>query len=209
MWIQFFRPRATGRIEFSARLVLSSNSGYSKKRVSFFQSVRACWQALLSMLEGTVARTFALVDDADFDRVSAFKWSATKTKTNVYAVRKVRTVAGRTTSLLLHRHIMGVTHPRIDVDHRDHNGLNCRRHNLRLCVRGENNGNTRKTRGASRYKGVSRDRNRGLWRACITIHNRSKFLGRFHEERDAALAYDIAARAAFGEFALCNFPLQE
>jgi len=30
------RPRATGRMEFSARLVPSSNSGYSKKRVSFF-----------------------------------------------------------------------------------------------------------------------------------------------------------------------------
>jgi hypothetical protein len=49
---QFFRPRATGRMEFSARLVLSSNSGYSKKRVSFFHSVSAYWQALLSALEG-------------------------------------------------------------------------------------------------------------------------------------------------------------
>src|SRR5271165_4924313 len=49
---QFFRPRTTGRMEFSARLVLSSNSGYSKKRVSFFQSVSAYWQALLSALEG-------------------------------------------------------------------------------------------------------------------------------------------------------------
>jgi hypothetical protein len=104
---------------------------------------------------------------------------------------------------------MGVTHPRIDVDHEDHNGLNCQRHNLRVCVRGENNGNTRKTCGTSQYKGVSRDASRGLWRACITIRNRSKFLGRFHDERDAALAYDVAARAAFGEFALCNFPLQE
>ena len=52
MCIQFFRPSATGRMEFSARLVLSSNSGYSKKRVSFFQSVSAYWQALLSALEG-------------------------------------------------------------------------------------------------------------------------------------------------------------
>ena len=52
MWIQFFRPSATGRIEFSARLLLSSSSGYSKKRVSFFQSVSAYWQALLSALEG-------------------------------------------------------------------------------------------------------------------------------------------------------------
>ena len=37
MWIQFFRPRATGRMEFSARLVLSSSSGYSRNRVSFIR----------------------------------------------------------------------------------------------------------------------------------------------------------------------------
>jgi hypothetical protein len=52
MCIQFFRPRATGRIEFSARLLLNSSSGYSRNRVSFFQSVSAYWHALLSALEG-------------------------------------------------------------------------------------------------------------------------------------------------------------
>jgi hypothetical protein len=150
----------------------------------------------------------ALVDDADYDEVAAFTWSASKTKTNVYAVRKVRTLAGRTTSQLLHRMIMGVTHPKVDVDHEDHNGLNCQRSNLRLCVRGENNGNTRKTRGTSQFKGVSWDSTRGAWRTFITVHDTSKFLGRFHDEREAALAYDRAARAAFGEFANCNFPLQ-
>lgn len=149
----------------------------------------------------------ALVDDDDYDRVSAFKWTASKTKTTVYAVRKVRTLAGRTTSQLLHRFILDVTHPRIDVDHEDHNGLNNQRNNLRLCVRGENDGHRRKSRGTSQYKGVSWDSGRGLWRAFITIHNTTRFLGRFHDERDAALAYDVAARAAFGEFALCNLPL--
>ena len=49
---QFFRPRAIGRMEFSAKLVLSSSSGYSKKRESFFHSASAYWQALLSVLEG-------------------------------------------------------------------------------------------------------------------------------------------------------------
>ena len=148
----------------------------------------------------------ALVDDSDYERVSAFKWSATKTKTTVYGVRKVRTAAGRTTSQVLHRFIMDVTHPKIDVDHQDHDGLNCQRSNLR--VRGENNGNSRKSRGASQFKGVSWDSGRGLWRAHITIRRTLKFLGRFHDERDAAIAYDSAARAAFGEFANCNFHLR-
>ena len=97
----------------------------------------------------------ALVDDADYDRVAAHKWSASKTKTNVYGIRKVQTREARTTSQLLHRFIMGVTDPEIDVDHEDHNGLNCQRSNLRKCVRGENDGNRRKARGASQFKGVS------------------------------------------------------
>src|ERR1039458_8982148 len=52
MCIQFLRPRATGRIEFSAKLLLNSSSGYSRKQVSLFQSASAYWQALLSALEG-------------------------------------------------------------------------------------------------------------------------------------------------------------
>jgi hypothetical protein len=148
----------------------------------------------------------ALVDDADYERVSQFKWSATKTKTNVYGIRKVRLPNGRTTSQMLHRFIMGVTHPRVDVDHKDHNGLNNQRQNLRLCVRGENNGNSRKTRGSSRYKGVSWDSGRKLWRADIRVHDKPIYLGRFSEECDAALAYDAAARANFGVMAHCNFP---
>ncbi|MGO8812485.1 MAG: hypothetical protein ACLQJF_23750 [Candidatus Sulfotelmatobacter sp.] len=158
----------------------------------------------ISLTQGFVA----IVDDADYGRVSAHKWCATRAKTNVYGIRKLRTPAGRTTSQLLHRFIMGVTDPEIHVDHEDHNGLNCQRYNLRKCVRGENDGNRRKTRGASQYKGVSWDSSRGLWRAFITVHNTSKFLGRFHDERDAAIAYDGAARTAFGEFANCNFPLR-
>jgi len=124
----------------------------------------------------------------------------------VYGVRKVKTPSGRTTSQLLHRFILGVTHSRVNIDHLDHHGLNNQRDNLRVCVRGENNGNQRKTRGTSKYKGVSWDSARRMWRAHITIHNKSRFLGRFDDERDAALAYDASARASFGEFALVNFP---
>jgi transposase len=67
MCIQFFRPRATGHIEFSARLLLSSSSGYSK-RVSFFHSASAYWQALLSALEGKAADCAASIKHAPAHR---------------------------------------------------------------------------------------------------------------------------------------------
>jgi hypothetical protein len=143
----------------------------------------------------------AVVSDEDYERVSAHKWCATETKSNVYGIRKVHTSEGRTTSQLLHRFIMGVTDPEIEVDHEDHFGLNCQRHNLRVATRTQNNGNMRKTHGTSQYKGVSWDSGRKLWRAWLGKH-----LGRFTDEIDAALAYDSAARETFGEFALCNFP---
>lgn len=150
----------------------------------------------------------ALIDDTDYERVSQFKWSATKTKSNVYAIRKVQKPGGGTTSQLLHRFILGVTDRKIDVDHKDHNGLNCQRHNLRKCVRGENDGNRRKTRGASKFKGVSWDSSRARWRACIRIE-KTVHLGYFADEVQAALAYDDAARSRFGVMANCNFPLPE
>src|SRR5687767_12132502 len=34
-WIQFLRPSTSGRMEFSARLLLSSIWGYSRKRINF------------------------------------------------------------------------------------------------------------------------------------------------------------------------------
>jgi hypothetical protein len=59
MYIQFFLPSATGRIEFSAKLLLSSSSGYSRNRESFFQSVSGYWQALLSALEGNATDCYS------------------------------------------------------------------------------------------------------------------------------------------------------
>ena len=52
-WIQFFRPSATGRIEFSARLLLSSSSGCSRKRVSRGHRVSVYFAALPSALAGS------------------------------------------------------------------------------------------------------------------------------------------------------------
>ena len=158
----------------------------------------------IPLTQGFVAQ----IDDADYERVAQFKWSATRTKSNVYAIRKVRKPTGGTTSQLLHRYILGVTDRKIDVDHKDHNGLNCQRNNLRKCVRGENDGNRRKTRGASKFKGVSWDSSRSRWRACIRIE-KTVHLGYFKDEVQAALAYDTAARIRFGVMANCNFPLQE
>lgn len=151
----------------------------------------------------------AVVDDADADEVSRFTWSAfwcAKAK-RYYASRR----EGERT-ILLHRHLLGVTDPAVQVDHRNHDGLDNSRSNLRLCTNRQNQQNQRKRSGtSSRFKGVFRFRS-GKWAAQISSgalrsdgSRKRVHLGYFLDEEDAARAYDAAARREFGEFARLNF----
>src|SRR5437660_1239073 len=123
----------------------------------------------------------ALVDDADYDRVSAYKWHVKRNRNNgMYAATTLPRVKGESRKKLwMHRFIKGVTDPKVKVDHEDHNGLNNQRENLRKCVSGENQGNQRKLRGSSQFKGVSWNRNAGKWEAGIGIHGKRVYLGQF------------------------------
>lgn len=58
--------------------------------------------------------------------------------------------------------------------------------------------NSRKKDGTSQFKGVHWDR--GRWKAVITVDRKSIYIGRFINEKDAALAYKMAADKYFGEF---------
>lgn len=95
------------------------------------------------------------------------------------------------------------------VDHINGDVLDNRRSNLRVCTLQENNWNRkRRSGGASRFKGVSRDRNtKSRWMSMISNPKGGNiYLGSFVSEEDAARAYDVAARARYGEFAAFNFP---
>jgi hypothetical protein len=152
----------------------------------------------------------ALVDDADFARVSAHKWCANvdRKRGKVYAYRKTRGPHNKRKSIYLHRDLLGVSDPKVKVDHDDGNGLNNQRGNIRVCSKGQNNMNQKKRSDgvSSRYKGVCWHKRDKKFYAAIKIDGKSKFLGTFESERDAAKSYDAAAREHFGDFAVCNFP---
>jgi hypothetical protein len=152
----------------------------------------------------------AQIDDEDYGRVIEFKWHAqvehrrSKKITNVYAVRGLKLPSGKYTTQKMHRFILGLTDPKVQVDHfPDPNGLNNRRTNLRIT----NHQGNQRTRGldttnTSGYKGLYWDKRRQKWRVRIV----RKDLGYFSDPKEAALAYDVAAREHFGEFAYLNFP---
>lgn len=108
---------------------------------------------------------------------------------------------------MLHRAIMGISDPKILVDHKDRNKLNNLSSNLRPANKSTNAMNRGKPKSnTSGYKGVSWNREKGLWDADIQLDNKQKFLGRYDTPEEAALAYDYHARRMFGEFAVLNFP---
>jgi hypothetical protein len=108
---------------------------------------------------------------------------------------------------LLHRRLLKSTRKQL-VDHRNHNGLDNRRCNIRPSTYSLNAANARPPRqGASRFKGVTFDRSRNLWLARLYQgKKRTLFRQRFASEVEAARAYDFAALEHFGEHTLLNLP---
>ncbi len=107
-------------------------------------------------------------------------------------------------TIYMHRQIMHAPKG-FDVDHRDHNTLDNRRSNLRVCTRSQNLQNKRPQGGVSEYKGVRWHTQIRRWHARIKLNGKRTSLGCFTDEVKAAKAYDKAAREMFGEFACTNF----
>ena len=146
----------------------------------------------------------ALVDEVDFKQINQYKWYALKYNSGKYrAVRTIIDGKGRR-MIYMHREIMDCP-KNMQVDHENHNGLDNRRHNLRICTHSENNWNQLKTRGLSQYKGVSWHKTGKKWRAYIALDSKYIHLGFFNDEASAAFAYDKKAKELFGRFASLNF----
>lgn len=148
----------------------------------------------------------ALVDDEDYEALARRKWCAARIQGIWYAVAR-RADGGEEHRLLyMHREIMGAD-PGKKIDHRDGDGLNNRRCNLRYCTDAENARNQRRRSRASRclsqYKGV-RWVGPDKWTASIVVNYKYSYLGVFGSEADAARAYNAAAIQHFGEFACLN-----
>jgi hypothetical protein len=152
-----------------------------------------------------VGNYFALIDQLDYDRVSQYSWSPKKDKNTIYAQTGIRCDLGKGWKTIgLHRFILKAGKD-LKVDHRDGNGLNCLRENLRVCSQLDNTANRVLPKSnKSGFKGVYWNKKTQSWRASICRNYKLKHLGLFKNAIHAALAYDAAAVELFGEFAKTN-----
>jgi hypothetical protein len=143
----------------------------------------------------------ALVDDADYELVSQYRWHVWEQQRNgrshgPYAQAQL---PGR---VLVRMHRLLTGWPL--TDHADRNGLNNQRSNLRPATSSESMANRPLfSNNQSGFKGVYRigsDR----WRAQIRVDRKLRHLGYFRTAEEAARAYDEAANKAFGVYASPN-----
>lgn len=152
------------------------------------------------LISKTYGQKIVFVDDKDYDYLSQFNWSLLKDENTFYASRR----CGKK-RLKMHREILGISDSDIKIDHRDLNGLNNQRGNLRIATNSQNNRNRRPYKNSSsKYLGVTWRKDSTAWEASIKSDGKNKYLGHFKTEEDAALAYNKAAKEVHGEFANLN-----
>ena len=148
------------------------------------------------------------MDPEDYERLNKHKWHAVNGKHTYYAERVTRVGKKRNRMIIkMHREIIRVGDGKF-CDHINHNGLDNRKTNLRPATQTENNRNRRKLKinnFRSKYKGVTWNQKEKGWAVRIMTNRKSRYVGCYKDEIEAAKAYDRAAKKYHGEFAVLNF----
>lgn len=149
---------------------------------------------------------FAKLEPADYEWAVRYRWSILRGKRTLYAWRSTRRDGSRT-RVLMHRELLGLPAGQDpEVDHRNGNGLDNRRSNLRTVVSSQNNQNRQgaKRGTPSGVRGVSREARRGKWRAQAELTGRQYHLGYFDTigEAEAVVVAWRRAHMPFSEMDL-------
>ena len=144
----------------------------------------------------------AIVDDDLYDYLNQWKWHCTSQGSAMRSEMR----NGIQHGILMHRVIMNAEEGE-EVDHINHNTLDNRRENLRICSKQENKQNRRKLnekQASSIFKGVSINPQNYYYEVSISVNGKKKFIGYFISEIAAANAYNFYAKKYYKDFACLN-----
>jgi hypothetical protein len=142
---------------------------------------------------------FAIVDAANYEWLSQWRWCAAKHANRKYYAKRYTTRG----TVFMHREIMK-TPPGKVVDHINGQSLDNREANMRNCLPHQNAYNKPPRGKKSKFKGVYPCGDK--WEARIKHQGQQFNLGVFPTELEAALARDAKARELEGEYAYLNVP---
>ena len=138
-------------------------------------------------------------DLEDYDKIKDYCWH--EDIDGYICANEFKNEKSKNATTKLHRIVMGVTNPKVKIDHIYHNLYDNRKSQLRLATSQENNRNQQLSiLNTSGKTGVSKIKNKNKWRAYITINNKQINLGRFNSFEDAVEARLKAEEKYFGEF---------
>ena len=131
----------------------------------------------------------AIIDLDDVDEIKKYKW----------CLNNIGYVINREFGLL-HRLIMNPDTDMV-VDHINHNKLDNRKSNLRICTKQQNNMNKKVRKdNTSGIKGIWWNKSRNKWTAEIMVNSKKHHLGDFSTKEEAAKARMNAEIEYFGEY---------
>lgn len=145
-----------------------------------------------------------ILDEEGLKLWDSHNWSIGLAKNTTNKIFYVLRKDAKGKTIRFHREILNICLPNIYVDHINGNGLDNRRINLRQATPAENSRNARKNKKKNnQYKGISQ-RPSGKYRTRIRVDTKLITLGEFDSKHAAAIAYNIAAKKYFGQFANLN-----
>lgn len=144
------------------------------------------------------------VDREDYDWLVKYRWRIEVKKSGLkYACASING-----NRIYMHRLIMGVQNisfKTVEVDHRDGNGINNTRKNLRKCTRKENMLNTKSRKGSSsKYKHVIYNKYTGKYDVQFVFNGELMGGGSFRSEEVAGLVANVLMEYYHKEFARLN-----
>lgn len=167
---------------------------------------------IIKVISKTYGEMTVTLDEEGLRLYDSRSWNICKNRNNYYLTCNLKKYERGTK--FFHRQLLKVTDSQVLVDHINHDGLDNRKTNLRLCNKFENARNARRKaiNETSKYKGVTNIKttaNGKPYMARIKAGNGTLYLGCFKTEIEAAKAYNEKALELHGEFAFLNDVIEE